>query len=70
MEVVSTTLYVTVEVVEHSLIPHLVLTVVQVESLVHLPHWVPLSMGTTYYIWVAAVSSDGLGSYSDIENKR
>ena len=25
----------------------------------------PLSRGTTYYIWVAAVSSGGQGSYSD-----
>ena len=25
----------------------------------------PLSRGTTYYIWVAAVSSDGQGPYSD-----
>ena len=42
MEVVSTTLYVTVQLVEHSLILHLMLTVVLVESLVHLPHWVHL----------------------------
>ena len=26
----------------------------------------PLSRGTTYYIWVAAVSSDGQGPYSDV----
>ena len=39
MEVVSPTLYVTVQ---HSLIFHLMLTVVLVESLVHLPHWVHL----------------------------
>ena len=42
MEVVSPTLYVTVQLVEHSLILHLMLTVVLVESLVHLPHWVHL----------------------------
>ena len=42
MEVVSPTLYVTVQLVEHSLIRHLMLTVVLVESLVHLPHWVYL----------------------------
>ena len=42
MEVISPTLYVTVQLVEHSLILHLVLTVVLVESLVHLPHWVDL----------------------------
>ena len=42
MEVVSPTLYVTVQLVEHSLILHLMLTVVLVKSLVHLPHWVHL----------------------------
>ena len=42
MEVVSPTLYVTVQLVEHSLILHLMLIVVLVESLVHLPHWVYL----------------------------
>ena len=42
MEVVSPTLYVTVQLVEHSLILHLMQTVVLVESLVHLPHWVHL----------------------------
>ena len=42
MEVVSPTLYVTVQLVEHSLILHLMLTVVLAESLVHLPHWVHL----------------------------
>ena len=42
MEVVSPTLYVTVQLVEHSLILHLMLPVILVESLVHLPHWVHL----------------------------
>ena len=42
MEVVSPTLYVTVQLAEHSLSLHLMLTVVLVESLVHLPHWVHL----------------------------
>ena len=42
MQVVSPTLYVTVQLVEHSLILHLMLTVILVESLVHLPHWVHL----------------------------
>ena len=42
MEVVSPTLYVTVQIEDHSLIHHLVLTVVLVESLVHLPYWVHL----------------------------
>ena len=42
MEVVSPTLYVTIQLVEHSLILHLMLTVVLVELLVHLPHWVHL----------------------------
>ena len=41
-EVISPTLYVTVQLVEHSLILHLMLTVVLVESLVHLLHWVHL----------------------------
>ena len=40
MDVVSPTLYVTVQLVEHSLIHHLVLTVVLGESLVHLVHLV------------------------------
>ena len=43
MEVVSPTLYVTVEVVKHSLILHLMLNVILVESLVYLPHWVHLA---------------------------
>ena len=30
----------------------------------------PLSLGTTYYIWVAAVSSNGRGPYSDREQAR
>ena len=30
----------------------------------------PLSRGTTYYIWVAAVSSDGRGAYSDRQQAR
>ena len=30
----------------------------------------PLSIGTTYYIWVAAVSSDGRGAYSDRQQSR
>ena len=30
----------------------------------------PLSRGTTYYIWVAAVSSGGRGSYSDRRQER
>ena len=30
----------------------------------------PLSKGTTYYIWVAAVSSDGWEAYSDIHRAR
>ena len=30
----------------------------------------PLSLGTTYYIWVAAVSSDGQGPYSDRQQAR
>ena len=42
MEVVSPTLYVTVQPVEHGLIHHLVLTVMLVEALAHLPHWVHL----------------------------
>ena len=42
MEVVSPTLYVTVQLEKHSLILHLMLTVVLMESLVHLPHWVHL----------------------------
>ena len=43
MEVVSPTLYVTVQLVEHSLILHLMLTVVLVECWVFLPpHWVLL----------------------------
>ena len=29
----------------------------------------PLSIGTTYYIWVAAVSSGGRGPYSDREQE-
>ena len=29
-----------------------------------------LSIGTTYYIWVAAVSSDGRGQYSDRRQER
>ena len=29
----------------------------------------PLIIGTTYYIWVAAVSSDGQGPYSDREQE-
>ena len=30
----------------------------------------PLSRGTTYYIWVAAVSSDGQGAYSERQQAR
>ena len=30
----------------------------------------PLSGGTTYYIWVAAVSSDGRGAYSDRQKSK
>ena len=30
----------------------------------------PLSLGTTYYIWVAAVSSGGRGLYSDRQRAR
>ena len=30
----------------------------------------PLSKGTTYYIWVAAVSSGGRGAYSDRQQAR
>ena len=43
MEVVSPTLYVTVQLVEHSLILHLMLPVILVRSLVHLPQWVHLA---------------------------
>ena len=51
MEVVSPTLYVTVQLVEHSLNLHLMLTVVLVESLVHLPHWVHLMKQSTTSGW-------------------
>ena len=30
----------------------------------------PLSRGTTYYIWVAAVSLDGWGAYSERQQER
>ena len=66
MEVVSPTLYVTVQLVEDSLILHFMLTVVLVESL-HGTSTIldPLSRQTIYYIWVRAVLSGGQGPYSD-----
>ena len=42
VEVVSPTLYVTVKDEIHNLIDGLLQTVILVESLVHLPHWVHL----------------------------
>ena len=70
MEVVSPTLCVTVQLVEHSLQNPPSNANCDISGITGTSTTLnPLSRGTTYYIWVAAVSSGGQGPYTVTGNR-